>query len=409
MKFFGYNVNIAKCGNDKNPFRSLNLNVRDVLNLFGNRSGSIDTSTPEGQAAAFASCSILASIVTKKVSAIANARYWPQDDEGNDIEKPEALNRMQKPNKYQTLSEFVCMVEFFSQIFGKAYIVKIAPVGFENDFELYVVPNLMVTENEQTIIEATFAPYADVKDYTITLGSGYQKIIDKDDMFIVNDATYSLNRMGGAVSRMESLQYPINTFISSYDAVNELLVNRGMLGIISLMSEDPTTTLSSPFTKKDKQELEEGLNKYGVIKGRLKYAITAFKASYVPISSTISDLGLTDIQRNCKKDIAYTYQVPSILLDVEGSTYSNFGEAKLEFYTNDIIPSARNIMSALNRIYGNEGFAIKPFFDHLELFQDAKRQQAAGMVSLVSALDHAVQSGLMSLTDAKNELQKYMI
>ena len=66
-------------------------------------------------------------------------------------------------------------------------------------------------------------------------------------------------------------------------------------------------------------------------------------------------------------------------------------------------------MSALNRIYGNEGFAIKPFFDHLELFQDAKRQQAAGMVSLVSALDHAVQSGLMSLTDAKNELQKYMI
>lgn len=409
MKFFGYNVNIAKCGNDKNPFRSLNLNVRDVLNLFGNRSGSIDTSTPEGQAAAFASCSILASIVTKKVSAIANARYWPQDDEGNDIEKPEALNRMQKPNKYQTLSEFVCMVEFFSQIFGKAYIVKIAPVGFENDFELYVVPNLMVTENEQTIIEATFAPYADVKDYTITLGSGYQKIIDKDDMFIVNDATYSLNRMGGAVSRLESLRYPINTFISSYDAVNELLINRGMLGIISLMSDDPTATMAIPQTKKDKQELEEALNKYGVLKGRLKYAITAFKASYVPISSTISDLGLTDIQRNCKKDIAYTYQVPSILLDVEGSTYSNFGEAKLEFYTNDIIPSARNIMSVLNRIYGNEEFAIKPFFDHLELFQDAKRQQAAGMVSLVSALNQAVQTGLMSMTEAQNELQKYMI
>lgn len=409
MKFFGYNVRITKCGNDKNSFQSLNLNVRDVLRLFGTRSGGIDTSTPDGQAAAFASCSILASIITKKVSAIADARYWAQDDEGNDIQRPEALNKMQRPNKYQTLSEFVCMIEFFSQIFGKAYIVKIAPIGFESDFELYVVPNLMVTENEQAIIEATFAPYADIKDYTITLESGYQITIDKDNMFAVNDVTYSLNHMGGSTSRMESLQYPINTFISSYDAVNELLVNRGMLGIISLMSDDPTTTLSSPFTKKDKQELEEGLNKYGVLKGRLKYAITAFKASYIPISSTIADLGLTDIQRNCKKDIAYTYQVPSILLDVEGSTYSNFGEAKLEFYTNDIIPSARNIMSVLNSIYGNEGFAIKPFFDHLELFQDAKRQQAAGMVSLVSALNQAVQTGLMSLPDAQNELQKYMI
>lgn len=407
MKFLGYEI--KKCDREQVPFYATNTSAGDLLRLFGKRCGEINTSTPEGQAAAFASCSILTAIVTKKVSAMCDARYWVQDAEGNDVNSPEILERMQRPNQYQTLSEFVGMIEFFSQIFGKAYIVRIAPVGFENDFELYVVPNLMVTENESVIGGASFAPRADIMDYTISFGSGYQKTIPKEDMFVVNDVTYSLNRMGGAVSRLESLQYPINTFISSYDAVNELLVNRGMLGIISLMSDDPTTTMAIPQTKKDKQELEEALNKYGVLKGRLKYAITAFKASYVPISSTISDLGLTDIQRNCKKDIAYTYQVPSILLDVEGSTYSNFGEAKLEFYTNDIIPSARNIMSVLNRIYGNEEFAIKPFFDHLELFQDAKRQQAAGMVSLVSALNQAVQTGLMSMTEAQNELQKYMI
>lgn len=407
MKLLGYEI--KKCDREKAPFYATNTSAGDLLKLFGQRCGEINTSTPEGQSIAFASCSILTSIVTKKVSAMGDARYWVQDAEGNDVKSPEILERMQRPNQYQTLSEFVCMVEFFSQIFGKAYIVRIAPVGFEDQFELYVVPNLMVTENESVIGEASFAPRADIMDYTISFGSGYQKTIAKEDMFVVNDVTYSLNRMGGAVSRLESLRYPINTFISSYDAVNELLVNRGMLGIISLMSDDPTTAMAIPQTKKDKQELEEALNKYGVLKGRLKYAITAFKASYVPISSTISDLGLTDIQRNCKKDIAYTYQVPSILLDVEGSTYSNFGEAKLEFYTNDIIPSARNIMSVVNRIYGNEEALATPNFDHLELFQNAKRQQAAGMVSLVSALNQAVQTGLMSMTEAQNELQKYMI
>ena len=407
MKLLGYEI--KKCDRDKAPFYATNTSAGDLLKLFGKRCGEINTSTPEGQAIAFASCSILTSIVTKKVSAMGDARYWVQDAEGNDVKSPEILERMQRPNQYQTLSEFVCMIEFFSQIFGKAYIVRIAPVGFEDQFELYVVPNLMVTENESVIGGASFAPRADIMDYTISFGDGYQRTIPKEDMFVVNDVTYSLNKMGGAVSRMESLQYPINTFISSYDAVNELLVNRGMLGIISLMSDDPTTAMAIPQTKKDKQELEEALNKYGVLKGRLKYAITAFKASYVPISSTISDLGLTDIQRNCKKDIAYTYQVPSILLDVEGSTYSNFGEAKLEFYTNDIIPSARNIMSVVNRIYGNENPFVTPNFDHLELFQNAKRQQAAGMVSLVSALNQAVQTGLMSMTEAQNELQKYMI
>lgn len=407
MKFLGYEI--KKCDREQVPFYATNTSAGDLLRLFGKRCGEINTSTPEGQAFAFASCSILTSIVTKKVSAMGDARYWVQDAEGNDVKSPEILERMQRPNQYQTLSEFVCMIEFFSQIFGKAYIVRIAPVGFEDQFELYVVPNLMVTENESVIGGASFAPRADIMDYTISFGSGYQKTIPKEDMFVVNDVTYSLNRMGGAVSRLESLRYPINTFISSYDAVNELLVNRGMLGIISLMSDDPTTAMAIPQTKKDKQELEESLNKYGVLKGRLKYAITAFKASYVPVSSTISDLGLTDIQRNCKKDIAYTYQVPSILLDVEGSTYSNFGEAKLEFYSNDIIPSARNIMSVVNRIYGNGNPFVTPNFDHLELFQNAKRQQAAGMVSLVSALNQAVQTGLMSMTEAQNELQKYMI
>lgn len=405
MKFFGYEI--KKC--DKSVFHSTNIDTRDLLKLFDSKVGNIDTSTSEGQAKAFASCSILTSIVTKKVSAMSDARYWAQDEKGNDIEKPEVIARMQNPNKYQTLSEFVCMIEFFAQIFGKAYIVKVAPVGFESDFELYVIPNLMVTENEEDVSEASFAPNSDIKNYTVSLGGGYQVTVDKEDMFIVNDATYSLNKMGGALSRMVALQYPINTFISSYDAVNELLVNRGMLGIISLMSDDPATDNIIPATRDDKEALQEQLNKYGVLKGRLKYAITSFKASYVPISSTISDLGLTDIQRSCKKDIAYTYQVPSILLDVEGSTYSNFGEAKLEFYTNDIIPSARNIMAVINKIYNNEGFAVKPFFDHLELFQDAKRQQAAGMSSLVSALAQAIQVGIMSEEEAKNELQKYII
>lgn len=407
MKFLGYEI--KKCTDGKNPFYATNVCAEELLRIFGKQRGEINTSTPEGQAIAFASCSILTSIVTKKVSAMGDTRYWVQDIEGNDVKRPDVLERMQKPNKYQTLPEFVCMIEFFSQIFGKAYIVRTAPVGFEDDFELYVVPNLMVQENNRVIAEATYAPYADIEDYTVSLDSGYQITVPKEDMFVVNDVTYSLNKMGGAVSRLESLQYPINTFISSYDAVNELLINRGMLGIISLMSDDPVTTMTVPHTRKDKEELEDSLNRYGILKGRLKYHITAFKASYVPISSTISDLGLTDIQRNCKKDIAYTYQVPSILLDVEGSTYSNLGEAKLEFYTNDIIPSSRNIMAVINGIYGNEDVLVRPTFDHLELFQNAKRQQAAGMVSLVSALNQAVQTGLMSMTEAQNELQKYMI
>ena len=410
MKLLGYEIKMSKCSEKTgDPQQSLYIDLRDVQNLLGTKDGFIDTSTPDGQARAFASCSILASIITKKVSAISDARYWAKDDKGEDIEKPREFERINHPNPYQTLSEFVCMIEFFSQIFGKAYIVKVPLVGIKGDFELYVIPNLMVTENEVPSSIPSFAPNSDIRDYTINLGGGINLTIPKEEMFVVNDVTYALNKIGSATSRLVALKYPVNTFLASYQAVNELLVDRGMLGILSLMSDDPMVDNIVPATKEDKEALREQLDKYGIMRNKCKIDITSYKASFVPVSSTISDLGLTDIQRNCKKDIAYTYQVPSILLDVEGSTYSNFGEAKIEFYVNDIIPSAQNIMRVLNKIYGFTGFGFMPFFDHLEMFQPSKKDQAECMNSAVNYIGAAIQLGIMTPEECISELLKYEI
>lgn len=407
MKLLGYEINRPKNKDKAGSGQSLYVDLRDMEGLLTRKDGHINTSTPAGQAKAFESCSILASIITKKVSAISDAKFYAKDDQDEDVDRPKEMALISKPNPYQSLSEFVCMIEFFSQIFGKAYIVKDTPVGIA-EFDLYIIPNQMVTENEALSPIASYAPNSDIQNYTISLGGGVAIDIDKEDMFIVSDVTYSLNKIGGAISRLVSLEYPINTFLSSYQAVNELMVNRGMLGVLSLMSDDPLTDNIVPATKEDKAALEERLNGYGILRNKCKIAITSYKAAFVPVSSTVSDLGLTDIQRNCKKDIAYTYQVPSILLDVEGSTFSNYGEAKMEFYINDIIPSAQNIMRTINRIYGFEGFSVKPYFDHLPIFKKAKMEEGAGIASVVSALGTAVREGLMDIEQGKSELQKYL-
>ena len=299
------------------------------------------------------------------------------------------------------------MVEFFSQIFGKAYIVKLDAIG-TGAFELYVVPNILVTENEKLEQEISFAPQSNIESYYINV-NGLSFKVDTEHMFVVNDVTYSMNQMGGSVSRLAALQYPINTFVASYDAVNELLVNRGMLAIISMKAENPAVTMKMGATKEEKQELEQQLNRYGILRGKMKYAITGYDVACVPVSSSISDLGISEIQLNCKKDIAYTYQVPAIMLDMADSKYANLAQAKLDFYTNDIIPAAKNIMATMNRIYGNDKYTVQAFFDHLDLFQEAKRQQAAGMVSLVSALNQSMQSGLMNVQEAREQLDKFLV
>lgn len=385
----------------------VNMSQRDIIDLFGSRADYINTLTPMGQARAFERCSILASIITKKVSAISDARYWVKDQEGNDVEGTDILDKMRNPNPYQTLPEFVCMVEFFSQIFGKAYIVKLDAIG-TGSFELYVVPNILVTENEKLEQQISFAPRSNIESYYINV-NGISFEVDAEHMFVVNDVTYSMNQMGGSVSRLAALQYPINTFVASYDAVNELLVNRGMLAIISMKAENPAVTMKMGATKEEKQELEQQLNRYGILRGKMKYAITGYDVACVPVSSSISDLGISEIQLNCKKDIAYTYQVPAIMLDMADSKYANLSQAKLDFYTNDIIPAAKNIMATMNRIYGNDQYTVQAFFDHLDLFQEAKRQQAAGMVSLVSALNQSMQTGLMNLQEARDQLDKFLV
>lgn len=297
-----------------------------------------------------------------------------------------------------------------TQIFGKAYIVRIESVGVPEYFELFVVPNLCVTENAAISPALSFMPDADIVDYTVTICGSSMKIA-KEDMFIVRDASYDLNVCGGNISRMVSLQKPVNTFVASYEAVHELMVNRGMLAIISLTSGsgDIIRDANLPETESEKKNIQQAFRKYGIRADQFKYAITSMNAAVSPVSSTITDLGLTDVQKACKKEIADIYQVPSVLLDVEGSTYANAKEAKTILYNDAIIPEANNIFSVLNRIYGFEDFKVMPYYDHLELFQESKREQAAGMTNLVNALNNAVSGGLMTTEQAKTELLKYIV
>lgn len=412
MNLFGYEIRRKSDNTDsKLPISTLSyINVPPVFQGSTETVGTIDTSGKAGQAKAYALCSPLMSVISKKCAAIKNLRLAATTDDGEDLERPDAVRTMSHPNSVQGIADFVAYIEAMMQIFGKAYIVRMESVGFPESFELFVVPNLCVTENAAISPALSFMPDADIVDYTVTICGSSMKIA-KEDMFIVRDASYDLNACGGNISRMVSLQKPVNTFVASYEAVHELMVNRGMLAIISLTSGsgDIIRDANLPETESEKKNIQQAFRKYGIRADQFKYAITSMNAAVSPVSSTITDLGLTDVQKACKKEIADIYQVPSVLLDVEGSTYANAKEAKTILYNDAIIPEANNIFSVLNRIYGFEDFKVMPYYDHLELFQESKREQAAGMTNLVNALNNAVSGGLMTTEQAKTELLKYIV
>lgn len=412
MNLFGYEIR-RKSNNTASNLPASTLSYIGVPPVFQGSTetvGTIDTRGKAGQAKAYALCSPLMSVISKKCAAIKNLRLAATTEDGEDIERPDAVRTISHPNSVQGIADFVAYIEVMTQIFGKAYIVRMESVGFSGAFELFVVPNLCVTENAAISPALSFMPDADIVDYTVTICGSSMKIA-KEDMFIVRDASYDLNACGGNISRMVSLQKPVNTFVASYEAVHELMINRGMLAIISLTSGsgDIIRDARLPETESEKNNIQQAFRKYGIRADQFKYAITSMNAAVSPVSSTITDLGLTDVQKACKKEIADIYQVPSVLLDVEGSTYANAKEAKAILYNDAIIPEANNIFYVLNRIYGFEDFKVMPYYDHLELFQESKREQAAGMTNLVNALNNAVSGGLMTTEQAKTELLKYIV
>lgn len=412
MNLFGYEIR-RKSNNTASNLPASTLSYIGVPPVFQGSTetvGTIDTRGKAGQAKAYALCSPLMSVISKKCAAIKNLRLAATTEDGEDLERPDAVRTMSRPNSVQGIADFVAYIEAMTQIFGKAYIVRMESVGLPEAFELFVVPNLCVTENAAISPALSFMPDADIVDYTVTICGSSMKIA-KEDMFIVRDASYDLNACGGNISRMVSLQKPVNTFVASYEAVHELMINRGMLAIISLTSGsgDIIRDARLPETESEKKNIQQAFRKYGIRSDQFKYAITSMNAAVSPVSSTITDLGLTDVQKACKKEIADIYQVPSVLLDVEGSTYANAKEAKAILYNDAIIPEANNIFYVLNRIYGFEDFKVMPYYDHLELFQESKREQAAGMTNLVNALNNAVSGGLMTTEQAKTELLKYIV
>ena len=130
---------------------------------------------------------------------------------------------------------------------------------------------------------------------------------------------------------------------------------------------------------------------------------------------------LSQLQRNLvmSHSCGTGEQVPSeivrlmLLLKIRSLSYGYSGvrletvERLVDFYNNDIIPASKNIMAVLNSIYGNEQFTVQAFYDHLDLFQDAKKKEAEGFERLLSSLNIAIQSGLMTLDEARDRMNNY--
>jgi len=123
----------------------------------------------------------------------------------------------------------------------------------------------------------------------------------------------------------------------------------------------------------------------------------------------VSDLKLFEGNESGIQSVAMAYNMPVYLLGLKDSTFTNLETAGKSLYSNTVIPCVDNFCQSLSGYFGLDGgVSLKAFYDHLEIFQKSKKDEADALQSMSSALDIPLKSGTITKTEFRLLWSKFM-
>lgn len=255
------------------------------------------------------------------------------------------LDRLDKPNKYQSKFQFLYQFYGFLLSTGAAYIY-IERLSSGRWTEMHIIPSNYV----QPIYEKTFSGPA---RFLIT-DSG--RIIERKNMLFVFMEGLSYEQVGVG----ESGNSPMNSLRTVTQKTQDIdkadlatIQNGGVSGIIT----DKSTDIAMDEVQRAKAEklLEE---KAYAPRNKGKWFLTSGDVSFIPLGLSPVDLNLYAANTQVLRDICIVYNIPFIIFDMS-NTNASFGtalkEAKKQAYMDCILPAVELMTDGFNH-YGLDGF-----------------------------------------------------
>lgn len=356
----------------------------------------------------------VAAVINKKATAFSNMKLEVVSKAtGKPVNNQEPVVRLlRRPNYFQSQKEFLFQTKLFHEIFGNEYLYFLSPAGFRNVTGLFTLPPNFVEIEEPSTPYFLRSDFADGVQYWISFGNK-RVSLERGKFLHINNASADLksDNVFKGESRMRSLAGPIANIRAAYEARNVLIENRGALGILTNGQSDAIGS-SLPLDPKEKEKLQKYFKQYGLTKHQSQVIITSLNLKWQQMTIDADKLQLFEETKYDQEKICDAYGVPfELFANQKGVTYDNKKEAKKELYENTIIPEAAEWVDALNRYFEtqNRSWEIVFSFDHLDVFQENKKDRAQALSMLVTALSKAYADGALSLEEYKKELAKLKI
>lgn len=268
-------------------------------------------------------------------------------------EKNKLVDLLKKPNKNQTIKEYLVESLIMFLLSGNLFEWVRTPVGFSRrgPQSLKVVPSQytdVIAKDENNF-------FSDIKGYEFTWCDQKTKFDFEEIIHTINfDPTYPTDRKG--LSFLQPSYKTLSTSNQIHEAEESMIKNRGANLIVSSGSKD-----GFPLKEAEKEQIDNAFkDRAGGASNYNKTLTVSGNVQVAKMGDSIKDLMLTEIDVAKLRKFCTSLGLPSELFnDPSGSTYNNVLEAKQSLYTDSAIPLLQKKIDAWNE-------NLVPIFNNLD-------------------------------------------
>jgi hypothetical protein len=346
-------------------------------------------------------------------SAAANGKKYLVDMKGKEV--PWDSNKtavkaarklfLERPNPIQSFKEFEYERAYMFFTFGNNYVYLNNPLNtIDTDIlnvrALYNLPSEFVTVRQTGKIYDQIDIKGIISSYSLT---NYNPAKEFDPSKIIHFNDINTSDVGTSIigsSRLEALKYPIQNTTLAFEAMNVLLKNRGMQGILKANNKDATGTqiMLGDALKRDVDATFK--TEYGIRDSQKQLLVTYADVEYQKTVMNAEELGIYKEFSNNAMIISNGFKIPPELYKtyMEGATFENQAQAVRRLYQDTVIPKVEN-----EDLYWTErlklrdyGIELRTDFSHIPALQDAFKEKAAALSMNSSSADKAYQSNIIT-------------
>jgi len=387
-------------------YNNLTSDVATLLQYFGSRlSKSINCTTQEGQWKAYQDCSLIESIIERRVDYFHSGIYSVVDTEGKPVtnaESKQILRLLANPNPLQNRAEFEQTVMVYKEVFGFCPLYKVMPANRTKGLPVAIWAinpmNFTYTLTGKLYLQSTLSGI--VKEIRFMNPAGDAIVLNTEEQYsniwILNGSTPKKDDLFTSQSPL----YPCGELVSNFQvAVNVYgtLLKQSILGIISNRTTDKMGHQQLDGT--DKSDVNEKLIKrYGLIEERDNFVVTNANLFFQSMLTNIGQLQIPDCLKISVNELCNRLGFQVELLSNKDITFENKRSAEIMQYQNHIIPFSQNYCESLTDfLLGEEStISITKSFAHLPILQKNKKEEADTMNVLVTSYGQLYKDGLIT-------------